>query len=326
MARILPLGYRPTVGRRPRNRPCHPSPRWSLGDVSTAAGPRSGEALRPPRNARPKTSPPTGQRRSGSASPPRRPGPTLGPLGLARRPPRRLDEDDRPAGASQHLGSGGRLSHAPPGSAASARGYGAGPLAAVPVGPLFGGPSCPSAKYPAPTRGPARARGEGRGPLVRTLWVTRGLGPAVGVYSDVVSGTNCRRGSAGTPSFGGPLPTLLIFALLLCPGALGSAHEPYSQGQGVPAGPTGDTAAHHAPEELDGGRSPDGALYGERDDCGTLAAVVALSGATLLALLLGAPGRRGGHHRGSILPRALPRPAFPYPRGPSPPVLQAFRL
>lgn len=114
------------------------------------------------------------------------------------------------------------------------------------------------------------------------------------------------------------MPALLIAALLLCPGVLGFAHGLSPCERCGPAGAPAPPVAHHGP-------AGEAVAFGA-DDSGYLAAVIALSGATLLGLLLGAPGPRGGARPRSVFRCLRPRTVAHHPRGPTPAFLQALRL
>ncbi|QIN84519.1 hypothetical protein GBA63_19125 [Rubrobacter tropicus] len=137
------------------------------------------------------------------------------------------------------------------------------------------------------------------------------------VYSGVVLRTVHRRAGVGARAGVALLPTLLITALLLCPGALGFAHGLSPCGPCEPTDAPDFLLKHHAPAD-------EAALGG--GDSGYYAAVIELAGATLLVLLLGVPPRREAPYRGPPLQRTHPRAVAHYARGPSPPLLQAFRL
>lgn len=134
----------------------------------------------------------------------------------------------------------------------------------------------------------------------------------------------------------GGLPTaLLILALLICHGVLGFAHQAPACGSCGPAGGpaiAGIAGMHHGPQ-ADAQADAGGAGGPQKDDApsrpghtGYFAAMVALFGVALLGLLFVAPRRRGAALLRSILRPPRP-PAFaPFPRAPSPPFLQAFRL
>ncbi len=83
-------------------------------------------------------------------------------------------------------------------------------------------------------------------------------------------------------------------------------------------GPATDAGGAGGPQEGDAPSGP--------GNTGYFAAMVALFGTALLGLLFVAPRRREAALRRSILRQPRP-PAFaPLTRGPSPPLLQAFRL
>lgn len=147
------------------------------------------------------------------------------------------------------------------------------------------------------------------------------------VYSGVVLRMVHRRAIARVTAASDLLPALLIAVLLLCPGALGFAHRIPPCGPCGPAEIPGLPLMHHgsATDGTEAGHPSDEAPVGAKDS-GYFSAVIALSGATLLGLLLGAPPRREAHGRGSLHRWTRPPVVAHYPRGPSPPLLQAFRL
>lgn len=124
----------------------------------------------------------------------------------------------------------------------------------------------------------------------------------------------------GSDSF---LSVLLIGALLLCHGAFGALHLIH------PCDPAEVPGTHHSVAQHSGdagGHPGDGPTDGLAGCSGYFAVGLTLFGATLLGLLL-------GRIRKTAEVRAL-RPCRPryspvlifFPRGPSPPILQVFRL
>lgn len=133
------------------------------------------------------------------------------------------------------------------------------------------------------------------------------------------------------PAFPGPgtgrlLAALLVAVVLLCHGVFGAAHLIYGAVAYSP--PAGEHAAGHPPDE---GR--DGAGHGERPashhaDAGYFAVLVGiLLGGPALWVLIRKTRRRDGIF--CALRRFAGRPLaaiFKLARGPTPPLLQVFRL
>ena len=119
---------------------------------------------------------------------------------------------------------------------------------------------------------------------------------------------------------------LVVAAVLLCHGVFGAAH--LVSGAVAFSSPTGEHAAGHHPDE-----GHDGAGHGERPashhaDAGYFAVLVGiLLGGPALWLLIRKTRRRDGIS--CALRRFAGRPVaaiFKLPRGPTPPLLQVFRL
>lgn len=122
------------------------------------------------------------------------------------------------------------------------------------------------------------------------------------------------------------LAALLVAAVLLCHGVFGAAHLVSGTGDFSP--PAGEHAAGHSPDE-----GHDGAGHGERPashhaDAGYFAALVGIFlGGPALWLLIRKTRRRGGIFRALRRFAGRPLPAtFKLPRGPTPSLLQVFRL
>jgi len=141
-----------------------------------------------------------------------------------------------------------------------------------------------------------------------------------------VRATRARRpGSPRVPGAGGLLAALLIVALLLCHGLFGFAHQVSTCGL---CGPAESPGLHHGTAaDLGGGargHSGDGAAGGLGPTV-YFAAMIALFGTGLLWPLSRAA--RGYEATLTVIFRWPRSPALTrYPRGPSPPLLQAFRL
>ncbi len=134
-----------------------------------------------------------------------------------------------------------------------------------------------------------------------------------------------RPGSRRVPGAGGLLAALLIVALLLCHGLFGFAHQVSACGL---CGPAESPGLHYGPAaDLGGGaggHSGDGAAGGLGSTV-YFAAMIALFGTGLLGPLFRAA--RGYEAAPTVIFRWPRSPALTrYPRGLSPPLLQAFRL
>lgn len=124
---------------------------------------------------------------------------------------------------------------------------------------------------------------------------------------------------------GGLLPVLLIAAVLLCHGALGSMHQVSCdpcESMGVPGVHHGSAAETGGTESGQAGDGHAGGLAG----IAYAAVVTALFGAALLGLIGIVRGRLDAY-----IPRTSGRQLFPTvfhhrPRGPTLPSLQVFRL
>ena len=155
------------------------------------------------------------------------------------------------------------------------------------------------------------------------------------VYSTIVLRIICEWASVGAPrrrpvsphgsGAGGLLAALLIVALLLCHGLFGFAHQVSACG---PCGPAESLGLHHgASSDLGGGaggHSEDGAEGGLISTV-YFAAMIALFGTGLLRPLSRAA--RVFEAAPTVIFRWQRPPTLArYPRGLSPPLLQAFRL
>lgn len=123
---------------------------------------------------------------------------------------------------------------------------------------------------------------------------------------------------------GGLLPVLLIAAVLLCHGALGSAHQVSCAACEL----TGAPGIHHGSVSgmgEDGGQTGDNAAGG----LGALsyaAVVIAACGVAFLGLLLAVRRWHELEARGSVFRWHYPPAVAHRPRGPTLPSLQVFRL
>ncbi len=121
---------------------------------------------------------------------------------------------------------------------------------------------------------------------------------------------------------------VLIGALLLCHGILGFAHQDSCHGGCEAAELVHSSTSAHDSGHADGQEEEygsGGAPHAGQVPGGYFAVVLALFGAVLLGLLLGVRARR----RTEVLRpyRSCALPAFALlPRGPTPPLLQVFRL
>jgi hypothetical protein len=129
------------------------------------------------------------------------------------------------------------------------------------------------------------------------------------------------------------LAALLIVALLLCHGVLGFTHQVHTSGPCGPAASPQSSGMYHGvaadPVWDLGGEAGGHGVHGVAGGLGPLvyfAAVSVLFGTALLGLLSGESRRRTAPTLRSLL-RWPPPPEVVYrPLGPSPPLLQAFRL
>ena len=151
------------------------------------------------------------------------------------------------------------------------------------------------------------------------LWMVRGWAS--------IGAPGRRLASPRVPDAYGLLAAPLIVALLLCHGLFGFAHQQVSACG--PCGPAETLGIHHgAAADAEGGAG----AHGQDGAAGWLgspayfAAMIALFGVALLGPLLRAPRQHEAAARAVTFRRPLQLALAHFPRGPSPPLLQAFRL